>query len=216
MALNVEDGNAVSTGEDATGGDATGGIAEALAGWIRSLEEFLPLGLKPTIPPCSPVAIKSDPFNALTRYITVNIYIEPICVFIYTFFHPVSEYNVDGSWTCHPQYRFPLFKMLSSFVEALFWGWVAWYAVVKAKCGDNRCPCCLGRVCYLIMGCLSVLFGLLGLVGIMNLGNTPGCTILYMIGVCGRALHAIPSLVIGVCFLLIWQNSLSEPSGNSA
>lgn len=198
MSLNVEEGNA--------GGNSGGSIVDAVVAWAKSLQEFIPIGLKPAIPPVCPAAIKGDPYDALTKYITINIYIFPFCIFIFTFFYPVQEYTVRGGSSCSPYYGIPIVSMIIAFIEAFFWGWVDWYMVVKMKCADNRCPCCLGGVCYLIMGIFHVLYGILGLLAVSHLQRYPGCDLFSFVVAFGHLLQVIPGLLMGACFLIIYKS----------
>merc|ERR1712007_382097 len=147
----------------------------------------------------------SDPFSALTKYITFNIYLFPICTFLLWFFRPVYHVQYNGSASCSPAYDIPIFDMIFNFIACFFWGWVNWYNVVKMKSEDTRCPCCCGRVCYLIMGALSVLGGINGLWAVSHMERYQGCDFFTLVmGLIGLA-QVIPGLLMGATYLIIYS-----------
>lgn len=205
-------------------GDVERGADDMVAASVSccySFGAFVPIALAPKWPPIYFAGL--EPFDVLCRWITAYIYITSIVGgFLFVLFQPNpfwvwdSILNVQGHWECRPYMDIggAIGSFIYTFISSFCYAWLIWYCTVNQRCNDARCPCCIGKACYLILGILAVLTGLLPL-GAFSSFFLTGCTPLGLVELALWLVNLVPCFMIGKALLCIYNPAYLEAGSPS-
>eukprot|EP00927_Polykrikos_kofoidii_P059811 TRINITY_DN54934_c0_g1_i1.p1 TRINITY_DN54934_c0_g1~~TRINITY_DN54934_c0_g1_i1.p1 ORF type:complete len:227 (+),score=19.07 TRINITY_DN54934_c0_g1_i1:101-781(+) len=134
------------------------GMVGSITNFIISFPEFVPIAFTPKIPAVLPTEVTSDPESALKGWIPAMIYLHVIGAFTLVL---LSHMCVDNVGLVRAATN-AIFAAGWAFLWAFLPAWMNWFTAIKVHCSDRRCPCCLGRICYLIAAILHFLYFVTG------------------------------------------------------
>jgi len=166
-------------GQPAAGGgggsDELNSMGASVQDWANSFRKFADLSLKPLNPLPLNVLLNLQPADAyphLQAWLIMNIWIRTVVYILYPIFLSVGLNLCYGTAGGIYIGLFFWYTAIYGFAWSWLGAWAAWYCLIEAQCEDQRCPCCLGRVCYLLC---AVYFALVALAGTSGFGVV-GCS----------------------------------------
>jgi len=157
------------------GNEELDSMGASVQDWANSFRKFADLSVKPLNPLPLNVLLNLKPVDAyphLQAWLIMNIWVRTAAYFLYPIFLSVGRSLCYGTSGGAYIGLFFWYTAIYGFAWSWLGAWVAWYCLIEAQCEDQRCPCCLGRVCYLLC---AVYFALVALAGTSGFGVV-GCS----------------------------------------